>query len=82
MSPLMQTICDYLSKFRLEQYIDSVERDRHNDELDQLRNILSAALPESQRTLLDEYTNLLSLRFHLDTEAMFQAAFAAARELS
>jgi len=67
---------------RLEKYINGVARDRQNDELDRLRNILSAALPESQRTMLDEYTNLLGLRFQLDTEAMIQAAFSAARELA
>lgn len=72
----------FATSARLEKYIDGVARDRQNDELDRFRNILSAALPESQRTMLDEYTNLLGLRFQLDTEAMIQAAFSAARELA
>lgn len=81
MSPLMQTICDHLCESGLERYIDSFERDMRNEELDRLRRTLSAALPPSQRELLNDYTNILCLRFQLDTEAMFQAAFAAAREL-
>lgn len=81
MSPLMQIIRDHLSACRLSRYIDPFERDMRSEEPDRLHRALSAALPESQRELLNEYAHLLSLRFQMDTEAMFQAAFTAAREL-
>lgn len=82
MSPLMQTICDHISQHGLERYIDGFERDTYSIELDRLYRALSAALPESCREILSQYTDMLALRAHLETEAMFQAAFAAARELS
>ena len=82
MPPLMQTICDHLYECCLEHYIDGFERDTRSEELDRLHGALSAALPESRRELLDEYEDALSLRSYMDVEAMFQAAFAAARELS
>lgn len=81
MSPLMQTICDYLCEYCLNRYIDGFVRNTCSAELDRLHNALSAALPESQRDLLDEYEGTLNLCSYIDIEAMFQAAFAAAREL-
>ena len=46
-----------------------------------LRAALSAALPCAYQDLLDRYDNLHLCRLNLETEAMFQAAFAAGREL-
>ena len=82
MSPLMQTICDELRAYALDHYIDGFERDTYSIELDRLYRALSAALPESCLPLLQQYILTLNARARMETEAMFQAAFAAARELS
>lgn len=81
MSPLMQAICDHLRACALERYIDGFERDTYTMELARLYGALSAALPESYLPLLQQYILTLNARALMETEAMFQAAFAAAREL-
>ena len=81
MSPLMQTICDDLRAYALDRYIDGFERDAYAVELDQLHNALSAALPEHCQELLQQYVLTLNARALMELEAMFQAAFAAAKEL-
>ena len=70
MSPLMQTICDDLRAYALDRYIDGFERDAY------------AALPECCQALLQQYVLALNARTLMEQEAMFQAAFAAAKELS
>ena len=50
-------------------------------ERDCLRATLAAALPHAYQDLLEHYDDLHLCRLTLETEAMFQAAFAAAREL-
>ena len=82
MSPLMQAICDDLRAYALERYIDSFERDTYAAELAQLHGVLSAALPECCQALLRQYILALNARARMELEAMFQAAFAAAKELS
>lgn len=82
MSPIMQTICDELRACALERYIDGFERDSYATELARLYGALSAALPESCHPLLQQYILTLNARALMELEAMFQAAFAAARELS
>ncbi|MCI8818841.1 MAG: hypothetical protein HFG04_06810 [Oscillibacter sp.] len=82
MSPLMQAICDDLRAYALERYIDSFERDTYAAELAQLHGALSAALPECCQALLRQYILALNARARMELEAMFQAAFAAAKELS
>lgn len=82
MSPLMQTICDNLRAYALDRYIDGFERDAYAAELAQLYGALSAALPECCQALLQQYVLALNARALMEQEAMFQAAFAAARELA
>ena len=82
MSPLMQTICDDLRAYALDRYIDGFERDAYAAELAQLCGALSAALPECCQALLQQYVLALNARALMEQEAMFQAAFAAAKELS
>lgn len=82
MSPLMQTICDDLRTYALDGYIDSRARDAYAAELAQLYGALSAALPECCQALLQQYVLALNARALMEQEAMFQAAFAAAKELS
>lgn len=82
MSPLMQTICDELRACALDRYIDGFERDTYAMELARLYGALSAALPECCHPLLQQYILTLNARARMETEAMFQAAFAAARELA
>ena len=77
----MQAICDDLRAYALERYIDSFERDTYAAELAQLHGALSAALPECCQALLRQYILALNARARMELEAMFQAAFAAAREL-
>lgn len=81
MSPLMQTICDELRACGLDRYIDGFQRDAYATELARLYGALTAILPESGQELLRQYILVLKARSLLETEAMFQAAFAAAREL-
>lgn len=81
MTPLMQTICDELRACALDRYIDGFERDTYTVELAQLYGALSAVLPESCRELLQQYVLTLNARALMELEAMFQAAYAAAREL-
>lgn len=82
MSPLMQTICDELRACALDRYIDGFERDTYTTELARLYGALSAALPECCQDLLRQYILTLDARARMETEAMFQAAFDAAKELS
>ena len=78
----MQAICDDLRAYALERYIDSFERDTYAAELAQLHGALCAALPECCQALLRQYILALNARARMELEAMFQAAFAAAKELS
>ena len=78
----MQAICDDLRAYALERYIDSFERDTYAAELAQLHGALSAALPECCQALLRQYSLALNARARMELEAMFQAAVAAAKELS
>jgi len=78
----MQTLCEELREDYLDRYIDGFQRETYGQELDRLRGALCALLPEGGRKLLDEYGLILRARSLLETEAMFQAAFAAARELA
>ena len=82
MSPLMQTICDELRACALDRYIDGYKRDTYAIELARLYGALSAALPECCQALLRQYVLALNARAFMEQEAMFQAAFAAARELA
>ncbi|WP_297872154.1 hypothetical protein [uncultured Oscillibacter sp.] len=82
MTPLMQTICDHLTDCCLEHYIDGCERDTNAMEREQVRSALAAFLPDCCQELLSRYDALHLCRLNLENEAMFQAAFAAARELS
>lgn len=81
MTPLMQTICDELRACGLDRYIDGLERDSNTMELARLYGALTAVLPESCHELFRQYILALNNRARMETEAMFQAAFAAAREL-
>lgn len=81
MSPLMQIICDQLRFNDMNRYIDGFQRDTYTMELKQLYGALSAALPKSCRELLQHYTLTLNAYALMELEAMFQAAFSAAREL-
>ena len=47
-----------------------------------VRLLLSAALPECFQAILQQYVLALNARALMEQEAMFQAAFAAAKELS
>ena len=80
MSPLMQTICDELRACALDRYIDGYERDTNAMECEQIHNALAASLPESSLELLKRYDALCLCRIHMELEAMFQAAFEAAKE--
>ena len=81
MSPLMQTICDQLRSCALDRYIDGFERDIYTMELARLYGALSAALPECCQELLRQYILTLNAQARMESEALFQAAFDAAREL-
>lgn len=81
MSPLMQTIFEELSS-NLDRYLDSFQKETYDEELKHLYEALSAVLPEHGLELFDRYSLLARSRALLETEAMFRAAFAAARELS
>ena len=81
MSPLMQAICDHLSDYCIDHYIDASKRNANAMEREQLHQSLAAALPDSCYELLDRYEALCLYQLNQETEAMFQAAFAAAKEL-
>jgi len=78
----MQAICEELRAGYLDRYIDGFQRDSYASELDRLHGALCALLPEAGRKLLDKYELILNARSLMETEAMFQAAFTAARELA
>ncbi len=81
MTDLMQTIFEELCT-QLDRYIDGFQRDAYDQKLDRLHGALCSLLPETGRELLNQYKLFLRARSLLETEAMFQAAFAAARELA
>jgi len=81
MTDLMQTIFEELCT-HLDRYIDGFQRDSYDLELDRLRGALRALLPEAGQELLRQYELILNARSLIEKEAMFQATFAAARELA
>ena len=81
MSPLMQTIFDELRACELDRYIDGFQRDTYAEKLAQLYDALTAVLPKPCHELLRQYILTLNARALMELEAMFQAAYAAAREL-
>ena len=82
MTPLMQTIFEELCGYGLDPYIDGFVRDTYDEELEQLYNALSAVLPEHCRTIFERYALIARARSLVELVAMFQAAYAAARELA
>ena len=82
MSILMQSLFEKLHEYHLDRYIDGFQQDFYTTELDRLYAALSASLPECCQELLRQYILTLNARARMETEAMFQAAFAAARELA
>ncbi len=82
MTPLMQTIFDELRSCYLDRYIDGFQRDVCAAELQRLHSALAAAMPEGCLPLLQQYLLTLRARSLMELEAMFQAAFAAGKELA
>ena len=81
MSPLMLTIYEYVSRSRVPCFIDYVEYEAASDRAERLQEELSHDLSEEARRTLREYQDALAEQSSVQLEAMFQAAFAAAREM-
>lgn len=82
MSPLMQTIYEYVSRACERTYIDPEEYAHLTACLAGTEARLRSALREKDQRTFQSYLDMSLELISIEKEAMFQAAFAAAKELS
>ena len=81
MTELMQTLYTYLEEKRLKEYLPSEYYWHYQRLLEADDAALHAALTDEQWDLLERYIGTVTQRHIMELEALFQAAWAAAREL-
>lgn len=82
MSPLMQNIYEYISRSYIWYYMDHEEHTHLTACLTRLEEKLKTSLGEKDKRDFQCCLDMLMELNGMETEAMFQAAFVAARELS
>ncbi|WP_325200997.1 DUF6809 family protein [Oscillibacter sp.] len=82
MSPLMQVLYEYVSSHGMRSYLDLQEHAHTTDCLAQLEDKLKASLQEKDKKAFQCCLDMAMELNNMESEAMFQAAFAAAKELS
>lgn len=82
MSPLMQIIYEHVCRHNLWSYMDPGEYTHLTACLMQLEDKVEASLPERDKKSFQRCLDMLMELNGMEAEAMFQAAFAAARELA
>lgn len=82
MSPIMQIIYEYVCSHGMRTYIDPGEYAHLSACLIRLEDRIEAALPERDKKAFQRCLDMRMELNGIESEAMFQAAFAAARELS
>lgn len=82
MTDIMQTICDYLLENHYQEFLPREYFWRYTGLVDELESALLETLSDDQRQLLDQYQTIRNMMHSHDLEAMFQAAWNAARELA
>ena len=81
MSPIMQNLYEYISHRQIWHYMDHEEYAHLTVCLTRLEEQLKTSLEEKDKRDLQCCLDMLMELYGMETEAMFQAAFAAAREL-
>ena len=81
MTDLMQTIYEYIEEACYREYLPREYYRHHQRVLEAADSALHDTLSEEQWRQLEKYTQTLTIRHAMELEAMFQAAWAAAREL-
>lgn len=81
MSPLMQVIYEYVCSHGMRNYMDPEEHAHTSDCLTRLEERLKASLQEKDRQAFQRCLDMAIELNNMESEAMFQAAFAAAKEL-
>lgn len=82
MSPIMQNIYKYISRCQIWRYMNYEEHAHLTACLTRLEERLKTSLVETDKRDFQCCLDMLMELNGMETEAMFQAAFAAARELS
>ena len=82
MSPLMQLLYEYVCGHNMWSYMDPKEYAHLSTCLMRLEDRVEASLSEKDRKAFRRCLDMLMELNGMESEAMFQAAFAAARELS
>ena len=81
MSDIMRILYDYVQSRCLFNYLDRCAHQAAADLEERNLNALEAGLNEKQRGILERYQEAAMEKASVEMEAMFQAAFAMAREL-
>ena len=81
MTDLMQLLYNYTLESRVPGYIDHAQFKLEQLRAERLFEKLASALPEPSLQTLENYQDTLSGIYTMETEAMFQAAWKASREL-
>lgn len=82
MSPLMQNLYEYVGHRHIWRYMNYDEHAHLTACLAQLEERLKTSLAEPEKRDFQCCLDMLMELYAMETEAIFQAAFAAARELS
>lgn len=82
MTDAMQELFGYIQELRLEEFLPQKGYWRQVNSAAKRESALLATCTPQQKKLLEQYQNAHSLLQQQELEAMFQAAWAVARELS
>lgn len=82
MDGFQSALYDYILVDWMPEHLRNTQYKMAQRQATRLYEQLEAALPEEFRDTLIEYADTISSLHGLELDAMFQAAFAAARELS
>lgn len=82
MTDLMETIYNYILEYRLTAYLNTSDYRNTCLLLPKHLETLYKELPDGLRQTFDKYRDAEDEHHNIELEAMFQAAFAVALELS
>ena len=82
MTDLMEMLYNHILESRLPGYIDQAQFKLAPLRAEQLFEKLASALPEPELLTFEKYQDTLANLYSMETEAMFQAAWRAFRELA
>ena len=82
MTDLMEMLYNHILESRLPRYIEHAQFKLEQLRAERLFEKLASALPEPELRTFEKYQDTLANLYSMETEAMFQAAWRAFRELA